>query len=89
MVEREMRLEEARQRALIISERIRQRSDLAARRAIEGFAALLNYATQLEELAIAPEAWRHVRDSGTDPKLVFAHPDILRATQKHHCTTGE
>ena len=38
MVEPEMRLEEARQRALIITERIRQRSDLTARRVIEEFA---------------------------------------------------
>ena len=79
MVEREMRLEEARQRALIISERIRQRSDLAARRAIEEFAEPLDYESQLEDIAIAPEAWEHVRDAGIDPKLVFAHPDILRA----------
>ena len=78
MVEREMRLEEARQRALIISERIRQRSDLAARRAIEEFAEPLDYESQLEDIAIAPEAWEHVRDAGIDPKLVFAHSDILR-----------
>lgn len=79
MVNREMRLEEARQRALIISDRIRERSDLAARRAIEEFAALLDYENRLEDLAIAPEAWQHVQDAEIDPKLVFAHPDILRA----------
>ena len=79
MVEPEMRLEEARQRALIITERIRQRSDLTARRVIEEFAAPLDYQNQLEDLAIAPEAWRYVRESGINPKLAFAHPDILRA----------
>ncbi len=79
MVERETRLEEARQRALIISERIRERSDLIARRAIEEFVAEIDYENQLEDLAIAPEAWQHVRDAEIEPKLVFAHPDILRA----------
>ena len=79
MVEREMRLEEARQRALIISQRIRQRSDLAARRSIEEFADPLEYETRLTDLAIAPEAWQHVLDAGIEPKLVFAHPDILRS----------
>ena len=77
MVEREMRLEEARQRALIISDRIRERADLAARRAIEEFADELDYANKLEDLAIAPEAWQHVLDAGIEPKLAFAHPDIL------------
>ena len=79
MVEREMSLEEARQRALIISERIRERSDLTARRTIEEFSAPLDYENRLKDLAIAPEAWQHVHDAGIDPKLVFAHPDILRA----------
>ena len=79
MVEREIRLEEARQRALIISDRILERSDLAARRIIEGFSAPLAYENQLEALAIAPEAWQHVLNAGIEPKLVYAHPDILRA----------
>ena len=79
MVERGIRLEEARQRALIISERIRERSDLAARRAIEEFDSPLDYENRMEDLAIAPEAWQHTRDAGITPKLVFAHPDILRA----------
>ena len=79
MVEPEMHLhlEEARQRALIISERIRERSDLAARRVIEEFAEPLEYAAELENLAIAAEAWQHVREAGIEPKMVFAHPDIL------------
>ena len=79
MVEQEMRLEEARQRALLISDRIHQRSDLTARRVIEEFAAPIDYETELENLAIAPEAWRHVHALRVDPKLVFAHPNILRA----------
>ncbi len=79
MVEREARLDEARQRALIISERIRQRSDVEARRLIEAFDAELDFDNQLEDLAIAPEAWRYISDAGIDPKLIFAHPDLLRA----------
>ena len=79
MVEPEIRLEEARQRALIISGRIRERSDLTARRAIEEYAPPLDYENHLAGLAIAPEAWQHTQDAEIEPKLVFAHPDILRA----------
>ena len=79
MVEREARLDEARQRALLISERIRQRSDVEALRLIEAFDAELDFDNQLEDLAIAPEAWRYISDAGIDPKLIFAHPDLLRA----------
>ena len=80
MVESEMRLEAARQRALIITERIRERADLAARRTIEGYEDPLDYQNHLEDLAIAPEAWQHVIDAGIEPRLVFAHPDLLRAS---------
>ena len=79
MAEQEMRLEEARQRALIISERIHRRADLGARRMIEHFGNLLDYKDRLEDLAIAPDAWQHVVNTGIDPKMVFAHPDLLRA----------
>ncbi len=79
MVERDMRLEEARQRALIITDRVRERSDLAARRAIQQYAPQLDYENQLEQLAIALEAWQHLMEAGIEAKLVFAHPDILRA----------
>ena len=79
MVEHEMRLEEARQRALIISQRIRERSDLAARRIVENFGDPLEYENQLEDLAIATEAWLHVTNAGIEPKMVFAHPELLRA----------
>ena len=37
------RLEEARQRALIISEHIRERSDLGVRQIIQDFEALLDF----------------------------------------------
>lgn len=76
---RAMRLEEARQRALIISQRIRQRADLEARRLIDAFPEELDYAGQLEELAIAAEAWQYIREADIAPKLVFAHPALLQA----------
>ena len=79
MVDREARLEEARQRALIITEHIRERSDLEARQIIGGFAEPLDFAARLEDLAIAPEAWDHIANERIDPRLVFAHPDLLRA----------
>ena len=74
MVEREARLEEARQRALIISEHIRGRSDLEARRTIGNFTEPLEFESRLADLAIAPEAWGHIVNAGIDPRLVFAHP---------------
>ena len=79
MVEHEMRLEEARQRALIISQRIRERTDLTARQIVEDYGDPLEYEHRLEDLAIAPEAWQHVLDAGIEPRMVFAHTDLLRA----------
>ena len=79
MVNREVRLEESRQRALVISETIRRRSDEAVRQMIQGYTGDLDFANRLEDLAIAEEAWDHVSEAEIDPKLVFAHPDLLRA----------
>ena len=84
MLEPEARLEEARQRALLISQRIRERSDLEARQTIIDFEGQLNFEDSLEDLAIADEAWQHIVDAQIDPKLVFAHPDLLR----EHPTTS-
>ena len=80
MVSRENRLEEARQRALIISEHIRRRLDDGVVAMIQGFTAPLDFEGPLEDLAIAPEAWGHIVQSQFDPKLVFAHPDLLQAS---------
>ena len=78
MVDRDARLEEARQRALIIAEHIRERPDIEARRIIGQFAGQLDYENRLEDLAIAAEAWDYVVEQQIDPKLVFAHPDLMR-----------
>ena len=82
MVERDVLVEQARQRALIISGRIRERSDLEARHLINDFAERLDFEDRLEDLAIAPEAWQYTVDAQIDAKLVFAHPDLLRAHPK-------
>ena len=78
MVNRDVRLEESRLRALIISDTIRLRSDERVRELIQGFTGQLEFASRLEDLAIAEEAWDHIVQTQIDPKLVFAHPDILR-----------
>ena len=80
MVDREARLlEEARQRALLITQHLRERSDLQARQLINDYAESLDFENRLEDLAIAPEAWEYVLEESIDLKLVFAHPDILLA----------
>ncbi len=79
MVDREARLEEARQRALIISHNIRRRADVGVRQLIEDFDSPLDFSGRLEDLAIAQEAWDYIAQSQIAPKLVFAHPDLLRA----------
>ena len=79
MVSRESRLEESRRRALVISGTLSRRSDERAREVILGFTGTVEFAGRLEDLAIAEEAWEHIVQARIDPKLVFAHPDLLRA----------
>ena len=78
MVENNPDLESARARARLISEHIRQRRDLHVRSLLEQFDGDIDYAGNLETLAIADEAWAYIQDAGIDPKLVFAHPTVLR-----------
>lgn len=78
MAERQARLEEARQRALIITRHIRERVDEGVRQTIKDFELSLDFEGRLEDLAIAPEAWAHIVQAQFDPKLVFAHPDLLQ-----------
>ena len=79
MDDRQVRLEEARRRALIITQHIRGRADVEVRKIILSFSAPLDFEGRLEDLAIAPEAWAHIGQAQIDPKLVFAHPDLLQA----------
>lgn len=80
MVSRENRLEEARRRALIISKHIRRRPDEGVAAMIQEFTTPLDFEGRLEDLAIAPEAWEHIVQAQFDPKLVFAHPDLLQTS---------
>ena len=41
--------------------------------------APLDFGDRLEDLTIAPEAWAYTVQAQIDPKLVFAHPDLLQA----------
>ena len=66
-------------RALIITKNIRERADVGVRQTIQSFNTPLNFAKRLEDLAIAPEAWSHIVQEDIEPRLVFAHPDLLRA----------
>ena len=70
-------LDDARLRSTLMSERIRQRTDQTLRRLIQDFAEELDY-LPLDELMISEQAWRLVIASGSDPKLVFAHPHVLQ-----------
>ena len=78
MVSQDSRLEESRQRALAISDAIRRRPDESVREKIRGYTETLEFASRLEDLAIAEEAWEHIVQTEIDPKLVFAHPDVLQ-----------
>ena len=71
------KLDDAQRRSAVIAERIRQRTDLALRRAIATFEGELSF-LPLPDLMISEEAWTHVTSSDIDPKLVFAHPLLLR-----------
>ena len=66
-------------RSKILSERIRQRTDVKLRRLVDEFSGVLDYA-RIEDLMISRSAWEHVTGSGIEPRQVFAHPELL---QKH------
>ena len=70
-------LRDAQIRSALISERIRQRTDLALRELITQYQDTLTFCP-LEDLMISGQAWKHVEASNIDPKLVFAHPELLR-----------
>ncbi|MCY4654453.1 MAG: XcyI family restriction endonuclease [Dehalococcoidia bacterium] len=70
-------LYDAQIRSALISERIRQRTDLTLRELIAQYQNTLTF-HPLDDLMISEQAWRHVEASGIDPKLVFAHPELLR-----------
>ena len=70
-------LHDAQIRSALISERIRQRTDLTLRELIAQYQEAQSF-HPLDDLMISEQAWRHVEASDIDPKLVFAHPELLR-----------
>lgn len=70
------KLDDAKRRSEVISQRIQQRTDLALRQTIAEFSEKLTF-EPLDDLMISQAAWDHVTSSGFDPKLVFAHPSLL------------
>ena len=71
------KLDDAQRRSAVIAERIRQRTDWALRESIAAFEGELSF-LPLADLMISEDAWTHVTSSDIDPKLVFAHPLLLR-----------
>ena len=69
--------DDALERSALLADRIRQRTDLELRQLIENFDEPLDF-NELTDLMISRGAWRHVTSCGFDPKLVFAHPKMLR-----------
>ena len=70
-------------RSRLFADILSQGKDRAQRRLIDEFGAKLDF-DPLDELMISGAAWEHVRSLGIEPKVVFAHPDLLRA----HPTTS-
>ena len=70
-------------RSRLFANILSQRRDRAQRRLIDEFAADLVF-DPLDKLMISGATWDHVQSLGIEPKVVFAHPDLLRA----HPTTS-
>ena len=69
-------LDDAKKRSSVLSDRIKQRTDVKLQKLIAGFEQQLTFSSP-DDLMISPEAWKYVESSGIDPKQVFTHPDLL------------
>ena len=65
-------------RSRIFSEALRQYRDDVQRRVIRGLNLELNF-FPLSDFMIGESAWEHAASLDVDPKLIFAHPDVLIA----------
>ncbi len=74
----ERRTEDATERAVLIARRIAAGDDLRIREQIETFSGKADYSDR-ESLAIEEMAWEQVCKAGIEPRLVFAHPSVLKA----------
>ena len=70
------KVEDALIRSTLMSERIRQRTDLELRELISNYDGPLSF-HPLNDLMISVQAWNYVTGAGIEPKLVFAHPKLL------------
>ena len=69
----------AQARSLILSKALKRRNDIRIRTLIENFTGDLNYLKHgLKDLAISGEAWACIQQLEVEPRLVFAHPDLLQ-----------
>lgn len=71
------KLDDARKRSFVLSERIRRRTDMRLQKRIAQFKPELSF-LPLDDLIISVDAWDHVTSSDIDPEKVFAHPEMLR-----------
>ena len=70
------KLDDAKKRSSVLSDRIKQRTDIKLQKLIAGFKQRLSFRSR-DDLMISPAAWRYVKSSGIDPRQVFAHPNLL------------
>ena len=70
-------------RSRIFSDMIRKREDREQRQLIDDFADELSF-DPVGDFMISDSSWKHVLSLDVEPKVVFAHPAILRA----HPTTS-
>lgn len=70
-------------RSRLFADILSKREDKAQRQLIDEFADKLSF-DPIDKLMISESSWAHVLSLGVEPKVVFAHPDILRA----HPTTS-
>ena len=75
------RTTEAIGRAIRIARRIAKKDDLGVREEIESFAGNVDFADR-KSLAIEENAWEHVCRTDIEPRLVFAHPAVLKANPR-------
>ena len=76
----ERRRDDAIERSVLIARRIAAGADAdrSVQEKIKRFDGNVDYANR-ESLGIEETAWQRVRDAGIDPRLVFAHPSVLKA----------
>ena len=69
-------LELAKLLSIYIAKQLKEIEPSRFRKVIEEFNACLNF-SDLENLMISEEAWNQIIKSNIQPRLVFAHPDLL------------